>query len=69
MPKKRCKSSLHKPNEEFQKGRDKFIESCITLLYQQHVHGNKDHIDNIVDVQKLAAIEKKNASNVAMKLM
>ena len=30
-----------------------------TLVYQQHPHGNKDHIDSVVDMQKLAACEKK----------
>ena len=54
--KEKVKSSLHKPNEQFRKGPDEFIESCITLVYQQHAHGNKDHIDGIVDMQKLATI-------------
>ena len=57
--KEKVKSSLHKPNEEFRKGRDEFIELCITLVHQQHAHGNKDHIDSIVDMEKLAASEKK----------
>ena len=57
--KEKVKSSLHKPNEELRKGQDEFIESCITLMYQQHAHSNKDHIDSIVDMQKLAASEKK----------
>ena len=66
--KKKVKSSLHKPNEEFRKGWDEFIELCITLVYQQHAHGNKYHIDSTVDMQKLAASEK-NAKNVAVKLI
>ena len=66
--KEKVKSSLHKPNEEFRKGRDEFIESCITLVYQQRAHGNKDHIDSIVDMQKLAASEK-ICEDVAAKLM
>ena len=45
--------------KSFEKGRDEFIELCITLVYQQHAHGNKYHIDSIVDMQKLAASEKK----------
>ena len=57
--KEKVKPSLHIPNEEFRKGRDEFIESCIILLYQQHAHGNKDHINSIVDMQNLAASEKK----------
>ena len=28
-------------------------------MYQQHAHGNKDNIDGIIDMQKLAASEKK----------
>ena len=67
--KEKVKSSLHKPNEELRKGQDEFIESCITLMYQQHAHSNKDHIDSIADMQKLAASEKKNMKNVAVKLM
>ena len=66
MPKK--KLSLHKPNEKFRKGQDEFIESCITLVYQQHAQSNKDHIDSTVDMQKLAASEK-NTKDVAVKLM
>ena len=32
-------------------------------------HSNKDHIDSILDIQKLAVSEKKNMKNVAVKLM
>ena len=48
-----------KPNEEFRKGCDEFINSCITLVYQQHSHGNTDHIDNIVHRQNVSESEKK----------
>ena len=39
--KEKVMSSLHKPYKQFRKGRDEFIELCITLVYQQHAHGKK----------------------------
>ena len=50
--KEKVMSSLHKPYKQFRKGRDEFIEPCITLVYQQHAHGKKNH----KDTQKLATI-------------